>query len=139
MFAHVSVWGVLVAALSAMLIGTLWYSPAVFGKSWTKIMGADDKHMQRTMSTAMPILVVASLLTAYVVSLFTVYFHAYVGGSWLMAGLDTSFLAWLGVAATAIFVHGAFDPRDKKLLYINAGNRLVTLLAMGLIIGVFMR
>jgi hypothetical protein len=28
-------WAILVAALSAFLIGGLWYSPAVFGKSFT--------------------------------------------------------------------------------------------------------
>lgn len=138
MFVHVSVWGVILAALSAMFVGAIWYSPALFGKQWSKIIGLSDKEMKQKRNSVMGLLVLVSLVTAYVLSLFIVYFHAYVGGSWLKAGIDTSILAWLGFAATAVIAHGAFEPRDKQLLYINVGNRLVTLFVMGLIIAAFL-
>ncbi|MFI5240128.1 MAG: DUF1761 domain-containing protein [Candidatus Saccharimonadia bacterium] len=139
MFAQVSVWGVLLAAASAMIVGTLWYSTSMFGKTWMKGIGITDAEMKKKMNSTMLVLIAASLATAYVLSLFTVYFHSYVGGSWVMAGFDTALLAWFGLGLTAIFAHGAFDPRDIKVLYINAGNRLVTLVIMGLIIGYFLR
>jgi len=138
MFAHVSGWGVILAAASAMVIGMLWYSPNVFGKQWMKIIGLNDKEMKKRTSSAMLMLILAALITAYALSLFIVYFHSYDGGSWLVAGIDTSILAWAGISATTILAHGAFEPRDKKLMYINMGNRLVTLFVMGLIIGAFM-
>jgi hypothetical protein len=138
MFANVSVVGVLLAAISAMIVGTIWYSKAVFGGQWMSMMGISDKDMKKGMAQAMVWLVGISLVTAFVLAQFIVYVHAYMGGSWLAAGFETALWAWLGLAATAIFAHGVFDPRDKKVLYINAVNRLVTLLVMGLIIGAFM-
>ncbi|HEY8511790.1 MAG TPA: DUF1761 domain-containing protein [Cyclobacteriaceae bacterium] len=34
--AALNYWAILVAALSAFLVGGMWYSPAVFGKTWMK-------------------------------------------------------------------------------------------------------
>jgi hypothetical protein len=139
MSVHVSILGVLVAAVSAMIVGYVWYSPALFGRQWMKIIGVSDKDMKRDMPQAMPLLVVASLLTAYVLARFTVLTHSYHGGSWVVAGLDTALWAWVGLAATTVVAHGVFDPRSKKAFYINIGNRFVTLILMGLIIGLFMK
>lgn len=137
MFTHVSLVGILLAALSAMVIGMIWYNPAVFGKSWRKMLGVSDDDMKKKMGPALAVLVVVSLVTAYVLAHFIVYTHGSESGGWLEAGVKTALWGWLGLAATAIFAHGVFDPRDKKVLYINAGNRLVTLVVMGLIIGAF--
>lgn len=139
MFVNVSALGVILAALSAMIIGMIWYSMAAFGKPWMKMMGISDSDMKKKMAGAMVWLVIVSLVTAYVLAHFIVFTHSYVGGGWLTAGVETALWAWLGLAATAIFAHGVFDPRDKKVLYINVGNRLVTLVVMGLIIGAFMK
>ena len=37
---------ILVASLSTFLIGGLWYSPAVFGKSWMKENGFTEEGMK---------------------------------------------------------------------------------------------
>lgn len=138
MFAHVSVWGVLLAALSALPIGMAWYSNALFGKQWSKVTGVNEKAMKDRMGTAMPIIVGAALVTAYALSLVIVYLHAFTGYSWMMSGIDASLLASIGFAATTLFAHGAFM-NGKKVVLINAGNRVVTLFVMGLIIAAFLR
>ena len=138
MITHVSIWGVVIAALSALVIGWLWYSKALFGKTWMKANGTTDEDMKKNMPMALPVLAVVSLLTAYVLSLFTKYFQAYHGGSWYKAGVLTALLVWVGFAGTALVAHEAFEKRPKSIVLINLGNRLVTLLAMGLIIAAFM-
>lgn len=138
MISHVSVWGVIVAALSALVIGTVWYSKSLFGNSWMNATGVSDKDMKKNFPMAMPVLIVASLVTAYVLALFIKYFHAYHGGSWYKAGVWTALLAWVGLAGTALVAHEAFEKRSKKVVSINLGNRLVTLVVMGLIIAAFM-
>ena len=35
----VNVWAILVAAISAFVIGGLWYSPALFGRAWERANG----------------------------------------------------------------------------------------------------
>src|SRR5579872_3650457 len=102
MLTHVSVWGVILAALSALVIGSIWYAKPLFGKSWMKAAGVTDQEMKKSFSMAMPVLIVVSLLTAYVLALFIKYFQAYHGGSWYKAGVLTALLAWVGLAGTAL-------------------------------------
>ena len=139
MFAHVSVWGIIVAALAAMVIGAIWYNKTALGKKWMKYIGLSDDGMKKMSSVALPMLMVVSLVTAYALSLVISYLHAYAGGSWMKAGIEASLLASIGFAVTAVFAHGAFDPRDRKVLLINGSNRVVTYGAMGLILAAFLK
>lgn len=136
---QVSIIGVILAAVSAIIIGSAWYSPPLFGKSWMKLIGTTDQEMKRKMGPAAFVLFVAALLTAFMLALFMGYMHSFTGSSWMTAGINTALLAWAGFALTTIFAHGVFDPRGKKVLYINAANRLVTLLVMGVILALFMK
>lgn len=138
MFADVSVWGWVLGGLSAMVVGFLWYSPWLFGSAWTKSMGMSEDAMAKGRAKVVPILLVISLLTAYILSLFTVYFQRYTGDGNMMSGVDTALLAFVGLAGTALLAHGLWEPRGRTALYINLGNRLVTLVVMGLIIGAFL-
>lgn len=131
--------GVVLAAVSAMAVGSLWYSKFMFGKPWQKISGATDSGMKEKMGPAMATMLVISLVTAYILAHFVVYTHGYNHGTAVGDGLQTGLWAGLGLGATTIFAHGLFEPRNKKILWINAGNRLVTLTIMGAIIGAFIK
>lgn len=132
---NISVWGVILAALSAMVIGMIWYNDALFGKQTTKILGVSQKEMKKKMPMALIVLFIVALITAYVLAHFIIYVHRGTNNGWVEAGFKTSLWAWLGLSLTTLLAHGPFDPRNKKLLLINAGNRLATLVAMGLILG----
>ena len=139
MTVEVSWIGVILAAVSAMIIGSIWYSPSVFGKEWMKAIGLKEAEMKKRMGAAMGWMVVVSLLTAYILDHIINYSHYFNSGtSWVSSGLQTAFWVWLGFGLTTIIAHGIFEPRDKKILWIHAVNRLVTLLAMGLILGYFL-
>ena len=94
-----------------------------------------EKQQKEGMVKAMGMSLVASLLMAYVLAHVTFLSHNYFGNSLLQDSLSTAFWLWLGIAATTIVTHDAFEQRRKKLTVINMGNQLATLLAMGLIIG----
>jgi hypothetical protein len=138
-FPHVSVWAWVLGGLSAILVGMIWYSPFLFGPAWGKALGVSEKEMAKGRAKVMPVLLVVSLLTAYILAIFTVYFMHYTGKSAMMSGFDTAVLAWFGLAGTALVAHDVFDPRPRAKLYINLGNRLVTLVVMGLIIGAIIK
>lgn len=137
MDSSISLAGVLLATVSAFVVGYFWYSPAFFLKQWQKITGADDASMKKKFGSSMGWIAVASLLTAYIMAHFISYTTQVTGVSGVAGGLETAFWLWLGISATTIIANGALDPRDSKLMAIQAGNRLVTLLLMGLIIGLF--
>ncbi len=127
--------GVLLAAASALVVGMVWYSGALFGREWTKVTGVSEKDMKKAMPNAMPQIIVAALLTAYILAHVTYLSQQFFGYSYLKSALETAFWLWLGISATTIVAHDAFENRSKKLLAINVGNRLATYLVMALIIG----
>ena len=43
----VKLWAVLVAAVASVMIGSIWYSPPVFGTTWMKLAGIREKNMQK--------------------------------------------------------------------------------------------
>jgi hypothetical protein len=134
---HVSInlWGVLLAGISSMVIGMVYYHQALLGKQWMKLAKVDAKRFEKETPKLMPLVFVAALITADVVAYVTFLYHNFFGGSWVMAGLVTSLILWLGVSATTLFVHNTLDQKPSQLLYIALGNRLLSILAMGLIIG----
>jgi uncharacterized membrane protein len=128
--------GVIMSALSAIVVGSIWYSPWVFGAQWQKMIGLSDKDMKKRATTALAWLIPASFLTAYVLAHFIMAAHGYYHGTWMNDSLQTAFWAWVGFGLTTVVAHGVFEPRDRLVMAINAGNRLATLLIMGLILGV---
>lgn len=44
----VNLWSVLGAAVAAMVIGFIWYSPLLFAKPWMLAMGYDPADKART-------------------------------------------------------------------------------------------
>ena len=65
---------VLAAAVASMVIGAIWYSPAVFGKIWMSLTGISDSKIKEMKSKGMAksyvIGFIASLVTAYVLAHF---------------------------------------------------------------------
>jgi len=132
---QISAWAVLAAMLSSMVVGSFWYAQGVFGKKWAKLAKIDMK--KNTGSVVVPILttMMVSLITAYVLAHVTFLSYQFFDVSYLNAALTTAFWMWLGFVAARFITHDAFEGRPKTLTVINLGNELVTVMLMGLIIG----
>jgi hypothetical protein len=134
---EINYWAVLLATLSSMLVGTIWYAKGVFGTRWSKLANVD---MDRPGSSAVgPIVVtvLVSFVTAWVLAgASTIAWHFY-GGSYLMAAMFTALILWAGFTAARMITHDAFEGRPSALTTMNIGHELVTIAVMGLIIGVW--
>ncbi len=133
-------WAVLLAALSSMVVGSLWYMPATFGKAWQKYTGVDAEKMRKGQSGGQMAwmygsVFVASLVTAYVLAHVAFLAHNFFAGSFLSDTLQTAFWLWLGFTAARVYVHDTFEARRKKLTLLTTSHELVTVLVMALIIG----
>ena len=133
-------WAVLLAALSSMVVGSLWYMPASFGTAWQKYTGVNAEKMCKSMTGGQMAwmygsVFVASLITAYVLAHVSFIAHAFFQNSWTSDAVQTAFWLWLGFTAVRVYVHDTFEGRRKKLTLLTAGHELVTMLVMGLIIG----
>lgn len=129
---------VFLAALSSMVVGFIWYSPAVLGKPWMKAMGYTAeglKKAQKEMGKWYGASFVLALVTAYVLShvmtLSVNFFHYPL----LSTGLITAFWMWLGFVMPVQVTGEIFGAKRWTLLAINTGYQLATLLVMGVILG----
>src|SRR3569623_142460 len=128
----VNYFAVLVAADAAYAIGALWYSPAGFGKQWMKLMGFHKNGMPKmplTMTQAMALGFVFTLLTAYVFA----HFAALFGVKDIASGLTLGFWAWLGFGATTLSHGWLYEGKSLKLYLFNAAHLLLVFLAMWLV------
>jgi hypothetical protein len=130
---------ILVAAISTMVVGFLWYSPLLFGKPWMKEMGYDPndiaktEEMKKNAGPAYGGSFVASLISAFTLALILHGLRA----EDLHFGLMASFHIWLGFVATVQFTGALFTKQSMKLFAINTGYQLVCYLVMGLILTVW--
>lgn len=133
----VNLLAVLLAALSTMVVGSIWYAQGVFGKTWGKLAKVDMSKTPKSgeMVWLMGSTFVASLITAYVLAHVAFLSNNFFQNSFLQDTMTTAFWLWLGFIVTRIYVHDAFEGRRKKLTVLNAAHELVTVLVMGLIIG----
>ena len=133
---HLNWLAILVAAISTMIVGFVWYSPLLFAKPWMREMGYDpnDKaktqEMQKSAGPAYAGSFVASLVSAFTLALILHGLRA----EDLHFGLMVSFHVWLGFVATVQFTGAFFTKQSMKLFGINTGYQLVCYLVMGAIL-----
>lgn len=132
---HINGWAVLLAAFSSMVIGMLYYADWAFGKAWKRLSGVNVKEFEKQFPRLAPWIFVAALVTAYIVAHVMYLAHAFFGYTWLSTGVDTALWLWLGISATTLFIHQSMELKPAKLTLVSMGNRLLSLLAMGLILG----
>lgn len=131
----INYWAVLVAAISNMVVGFLWYGP-IFGKPWAVEMGWGNKtkeEMDEIKKKAMPAYAksfIGALLMAYV---FAHVLIAFESDSVSMA-LQGALWMWLGFVAPVMYGKVLWENKSHKLFAIDSSYYLVSLAAMSLIL-----
>lgn len=126
---------VVLAMASSMVIGMVWYAKSVFGSKWMKLVGMTDEKAKKGAGKAIGATIVVSLITAYVLAHVIFLSHSFFENSFLFDALMTSFWMWLGFVAARVITHDAFEQRPMELTAMTIAHELVTLMTMGLIIG----
>lgn len=128
---------VLLAGASSMVVGSIWYSMGVFGRTWAKLAKVDltQKTDNRQMTIMLTITFIASLVTAYVLAHVAFLSNHFFKHSFMYDSVMTSIWLWLGFSATRFLTHDLFEGRRKKLTVLNTANELTTVLVMAIIIG----
>lgn len=125
---------VVLAALSTMVVGSVWYAKPVFGNLWIKLARLDEKNMASPVK-AIILSVAASFVSAYVLAYATYLSNTFFGNSFLHDALMTAFWAWLGFTVARLLTHDLFENRPHKLTLITMGHEFVAIMVMALIIG----
>jgi len=128
---------VVLATLSSMVIGSIWYTPRVFGNYWMKQTGVNPSGNSRDAVIPIIVTLLVSFITAWVLAGAAYISWEFYGGSFLVNSLFTAAILWAGFTAARFVTHDAFDKRPSGLTILNIAHEFVTVLVMGLIIGVW--
>jgi hypothetical protein len=128
---------VLLATLSSMVVGSIWYTPKVFGNRWMRLSGVTPSGNTKDAVGPIVVTLIVSFITAWVLAGAAFIAQAFYGGSFLVNALVTAVILWAGFTAARFITHDAFDKRPAALTVLNIAHELVTVLIMALIIGVW--
>ena len=134
MIPEINIWAVLLATLSTMIVGSIWYLPKVFGSWWEKAARVENPA---NAVRAIVITVIVSFVSAWVLAGAAAIAQEFYGGSFLVNTMVTAIILWAGFTAARFITHDAFENRPKLLTLLNVSHELVTFVVMGLVIGLF--
>jgi hypothetical protein len=133
---------ILVAAISAFVVGGIWYSPFLFGNAWMK----DNNLTQEIIKNGNKVKIfgwafLLTLIAAANLGMFLADSPAECTGN---CGQKTD-LAWGSIAGFLagiwvfcfVAIHGLFEHRSWRLIFINGGYAMAALTLMGAIIGLW--
>ena len=135
MVPEINYWAVLIATASSMVVGSIWYTPKVFGTRWAKLANVDMDRPGASAVVPIVVTVIVSFITAWVLAGATSIAWHFYGGGYLLAALGTGVILWAGFTAARFVTHDAFEGRPAGLTVLNAAHELVTVLVMGLLVG----
>ncbi|MDX1471789.1 MAG: DUF1761 domain-containing protein [Flavobacteriaceae bacterium] len=149
---------VIVAAISALVVGFIWYNPKVFGNAWMKSAGLNEEDLKG--GNMLKIFGLALLFAFFLaMTMYTLTVHQ--TGAAQMVGGDIEnalpsyqafmddygnahrsfghgalhgFLAGLFFALPIIGTNALFERKGLKYIFINSGYWMVTLAIMGAIV-----
>lgn len=137
MIPEINVWAVIVATLSTMVVGSIWYTPKVFGNYWMRVAKVSPSGESKDAVKPILITLIVSFVSAWVLAGSAAIAQDFYGGSFLANSLITAVILWAGFTASRFITHDAFEGRPAGLTVLNCVHELVTFVIMALVIGLF--
>lgn len=137
MIPEINIWAVLLATLSSMVVGSVWYTPKVFGNYWMRVAKVTPSGDAKDAVKPILITLVVSFVSALVLAGSAAISQHFYGGNFLVNTVVTAVILWAGFTAARFITHDAFEGRPAGLTALNCAHELVTLTVMALIIGLF--
>jgi hypothetical protein len=122
---------VIVAVVIRMAVGSVWYSPVLFVKPWQALTGVTPESIKAGLGKAIGVDIVMSIVMAFAManivgaSGITDWLNGTLAGLWL----------WLGFVLATQLPLWAYENRPLKLVAINVGSNLVSMVLMGAVLG----
>jgi len=130
-FASINYLAVLVATLAAYFFGALWYS-ILFGNTWLKALGKSKGELP---SPTLPMLI--NFILTFITALGLALLIKGLGITTLFDGILIGLVVAIAFIVTNTLSEYLYSGASMKLFWIHAGYRLVYILIMGAILGVW--
>lgn len=132
----VNFWPIIIASIAAFAIGSLWYSPLLFGKQWMVLMKIGDKEKSEAKARGgMWKLYTGQFVATFIMFCILAFIAATTRTETTADGAFLGFLAWLGFVAPVNASSVIWENKPWKLALISTGATLLTLVIGGAVIG----
>ena len=132
---NVNLLALAVAVLTAFIVSGLWYSPLLFGRQWLALRGKDASTAKGKKMTAARMIgeIVRVLIIAFVLS----HFVSVLGVESILGAIELALWIWVGFYAIILAGSVIHDQVPWKLAAIHAGDGLVRIILITIIISVW--
>jgi hypothetical protein len=122
---------ILACAVASMIIGFVWYSLPVFGRTWMNLIGKSEADLKKGEApVGYLVTFVLALLLAFVLK----HFLVYTGATSVGEGLQTGLWVSLGFVVATMIPNHIFEGSHPKLIAINVGYQIVNVLVASIIL-----
>lgn len=126
---------VIAVAVMNMIVGSLWYSPLVFGNIWMREAGikhenSDKAAMQKAMMKSFGLAALGALLFGYVLA----HFVDLLSINGAVMALQFAFFTWLGIVAPVQLGDVSWNGKSWTYFLITTSYQLVVLILGALIL-----
>lgn len=125
---------VLVAAIANMALGSVWYSPVLFGKTWIALTGLTPEKMQEAKARGMGKTYAVAFLASLVLACVLAHAVELWAASTVGQALTLAFWAWLGFIAPVLLGSVLWEGKPVRLYVLNVSYYLVALVLMAAIL-----
>ena len=124
---------VLVCAIASMIIGSVWYSPMLLGRTWMEEVDKSEEELKKEFNPLKTygIAFISNLFIAF--SLAQLMAHS--NATTVAAGIRLAFLCWFGFIVAPMVINSLFEGKSIKLLLVDSGHHLIVILVFGIILG----
>lgn len=123
----INFWMVLVGAIAYMLVGAVWYSPALFGKEWERLSG----KAMGSAGSGYALSAVASLIVSFGLA----YLIGITDLGGVHGSVELAASVWVFFVATTMAANAVFSAMPWRLYAINAGYPLAGFIVVAGLIG----
>ena len=130
MIGGLNIFGIILAALTAIIIGAVWYSPRVFGTAWMRELGKTSAEQLGSPTKALINAVIMNVVSASALALVFLW----QGAETYTDALMTSLVVGIALVLSNQLMRDRFHGASTHLSLINGANTVVVYLAMGTVL-----
>lgn len=123
-----------VAAVAYMVLGALWYSPALFGAAWMKGIGKTKEQVAADFS---PVNYIIALVLSFIAAYGIARIMYWTNGYEINQAIKISVLVGICFVLTSMGVNDRFEKRPWGLTLLNILYHLISFVIIGIIISVW--
>ena len=125
-------WAVIVSAIAYMVVGALWYSPALFGNAWMKGIGRTKEQVAADFS---PLNYLWTLIFSFIAAYGIARICLWTSCQSVWDGIVIGLMAGVCFVLPTMGVNDLFEARKRSLTVMNILFHLVAFVVIGVIIG----